>query len=214
LNTGASIRYPVVFTGNERRVEVTGEAYFEVAHNAGKPFIVHVRYPSNGGAGGGQGREMDVQVVGTHFNINAYPDEAVIKTTLLQGAVNIKCNNYQTLLTPGQQAQVGSGAPQVINNVNVDAVIAWKNGRFIFDNADIDAVMRQLTRWYDIDVVYEGAKPTQRFIGPLDRNITLSKVAFILEYMTPGIHFRIEGRKLIVTSSSPNEPSGITKPHT
>lgn len=205
LNTGASIRYPVVFTGNERRVQITGEVYFEVAHNASKPFIVHVS--------GQHGKEMDVQVVGTHFNINAYHDEAAIKTTLLEGSVNIKYNNYQTLLKPGQQSQVGSGTPQVINNVNVGAATAWKNGKIIFENADIDAVMRQLTRWYDIEVEYEGAKPTQRFIGPLDRNISLSRVVFILEYMT-GIHFRIEGRKLIVLSSTTGDSSKNTKPHT
>lgn len=205
LNTGASIRFPVVFTGNERRVAITGEAYFEVAHNAGKPFIVHVS--------GKQGKEIDVQVLGTHFNINAYHDEAAIKTTLLEGSVKIKYNNYQTLLKPGQQSQVGSGTPQVINNVSVEAVTAWKNGKIIFENADIDAVMRQLTRWYNIEVVYEGAKPAQRFIGPLDRNISLSRVVFILEYMT-GIHFRIDGRKLIVLSSTPDDSSKNTKPHT
>jgi len=197
LNAGASVRYPVVFTGNERKVEITGEVYFEVAHNVNKPFIVHVS--------GQKGPGMDVQVLGTHFNINAYHNEAVIKTTLLEGSVKIKLNDYQTLLKPGQQSQVGNGMPQVINNVNVDAVVAWKNGRFNFANADIDQVMRQLTRWYDIEVVYEGAKPVDTFIGEMERNLMLSQVVEGLEAMT-GLHYRIEGKKLVVLASTTKDP--------
>lgn len=195
LNAGASIRYPVEFSGNERKVEITGEAYFEVAHDATKPFIVHIS---------GQKGQIDVQVLGTHFNINAYDDEAVIKTTLLEGSVQIKLNNYQTLLTPGQQSQVGNGAPQVINNVDLDAVVAWKNGVFSFKDTDIDVVMRQLIKWYDIEVVYEGDKPSDKISGDMQRNFTLPQVAKSLEFMT-GLHFRIEGRKLIVPAALPND---------
>jgi transmembrane sensor len=204
LNAGASIRYPVAFTGNERRVEITGEAYFEVTHDKSKPFIVHVSDHQGGG--------MDVQVLGTHFNINAYNDEAVIKTTLLEGSVKI-VNRQSTfagasadepandkeksiVLKPGEQAQVGDGVTKVIHDANVDAVIAWKNGRFNFDNADITIVMRQLAKWYNVEVVYEGPKPTQLLVWEAERNQMLSQVVKLLEYT--GVHSRIEGQKLIV----------------
>lgn len=188
LNTGASIRYPVAFTGNERRVEITGEAYFEVAHDKTKPFIVHVPGNNNG---------MDVQVLGTHFNINAYKEAAVIKTTLLQGSVKIKQGTIETLLKPGQQALVSNGTAQVLKAVDVKAAVAWKNGLFNFDNADIMAVMDQLTKWYNVEAVYEGPKPTKLFMGGTGRNQLLSDAVKLLE-LTGGVHFRIEGRKLIV----------------
>jgi transmembrane sensor len=195
LNAGASIRYPVAFTGNERIVEVTGEAYFEVAHQADKPFIVHVSDQKGG--------EIDVQVLGTRFNINAYIDEADIKTTLLEGSVKINVGDSQTLLEPGHQAQVSNGIATVFPDANADGAIAWKNGRFNFENADIDGVMRQLTKWYDIRVVYEGLKPTKKFKGEMERNLTLPQVLKALELTTPGVRFRIEGRKLIVMSPRP-----------
>jgi transmembrane sensor len=194
LNAGASIRYPVAFTGNERKVEVTGEAYFEVAHQANKPFIVHVSDQKGG--------RMDVQVLGTRFNINAYHDEKAIKTTLLEGSVRINLGNSQTLLKPGQQAQVSNGITEVFRDANVDATIAWKNGRFNFEDADIDGVMRQLTKWYNIRVVYEGPKPTRKFKGEMERNLTLPQVLKALE-ITTGIQFRIEGRTLVIMSPRP-----------
>jgi ferric-dicitrate binding protein FerR (iron transport regulator) len=205
LNTGSSIRYPVAFTGNERKVEITGEVYFEVAHNAAKPFIVHVADH--------RGTGMDVQVLGTHFNINAYNDESAVKTTLLQGSVKIKLNNYQTLLKPGQQSQVGSGTPQVISVANPEKAIGWKNGKFSFDDTGIDEVMRQLAKWYNVDVVYEGARPSQAIFGDLERDLPLSQVTSMLHSLT-GIHFRIEGRKLIVISSSSGDPHKNTRQHT
>ncbi|OQP64110.1 hypothetical protein A3860_22145 [Niastella vici] len=189
LNTGASIRYPVAFTGNERKVEITGEAYFEVAHDKTRPFIVHV--PGNNGNG------MDVQVLGTHFNINAYNEAAVIKTTLLEGSVKIKQGNMETLLKPRQQAQVGNGTTKVLKEVDVKAAVAWKNGLFNFDNADITAVMDQLTKWYNVEAVYEGPKPTKLFMGGTGRDQLLSDAVKILE-LTGGVHFKIEGTKLIV----------------
>jgi transmembrane sensor len=188
LNTGASIRFPVAFTGNERSVEITGEAYFEVAPDKTKPFIVHVF----GNKGGG----MDVQVLGTHFNINAYNEAAVIKTTLLEGSVKIKQGNSETLLKPGQQAQVGDGKTTILNDVNMDAAIAWKNGRFNFDNDEIGVVMDQLTKWYKVEAAYEGPRPTKLFIGEMERNQLLSEVIKMLE-LTGGVHFTIEGDKLI-----------------
>jgi ferric-dicitrate binding protein FerR (iron transport regulator) len=208
LNTGASIRYPVSFTGSERKVEITGEAYFEVAHNASKPFIVHVTDQ--------KGTQMDVQVLGTHFNINAYQDETTIKTTLLEGSVKIvnprhvgagwqtaNGKEIPVILKPGQQAQVGDSVTKVVRNANMEAAIAWKNGRFNFDNDDITVVMRQLTKWYDVEGVYDGPKPTQLFIGEMERGQMLSQVIKILEYT--GVHFRIEGRKLVVMSKETYE---------
>jgi transmembrane sensor len=189
LNTGASIRYPVVFTGSERRVAITGEAYFEVAHDASKPFIVHVT--------GNKGAGIDVQVLGTHFNINAYNDEAVIKTTLLEGSVKV-VNEQSTILKPGQQAQTGSGVTKVVRDVNVDAETAWKNGRFNFIKADITVVTRQLAKWYNIEVAYEGVQPTKLLTGEMERTQMLSQAVKMLEYAE--IHTRIEGRKLIVMS--------------
>lgn len=191
LNTGASITYPVAFTGNERKVEITGEAYFEVAHDKTKPFIVYV--PANNGNG------MNVQVLGTHFNINAYNGGALIKTTLLAGSVKVKQGNAETLLKPGEQAQVGNGTTKVLKDVDVNAAIAWKNGQFNFDGAGITDVMDQLTKWYNVEAVYEGPKPTKTFMGGTGRNQLLSDAVKILE-LTGGVHFRVEGNKLIVIS--------------
>jgi transmembrane sensor len=202
LNAGASIRYPVEFSGNERKVEITGEVYFEVAHNATKPFIVHVS---------GQKGPMDVEVLGTHFNINAYDDEAAIRTTLLEGSVKVsrgqkaEGNEQSVILKPGEQVSLSqSSHPSHPIPVQTDAVVAWKNGIFSFNNTDIDIVMRQLIKWYDIEVVYEGDKPSDKISGEMQRNLTLPQVAENLEFMTH-LHFRIEGRKLIVPAASPND---------
>ncbi|MFL5747897.1 MAG: FecR family protein [Niastella sp.] len=196
LNAGASIRYPVEFSGNERKVEITGEVYFEVAHDATKPFIVHVS---------GKKGSMDVQVLGTHFNINAYDDEPVMKTTLLEGSVKVTKDAASVLLKPGEQTSVSpSSQPSHPIPVQTEAVVAWKNGVFSFDNADIDVVMRQLIKWYDIEVVYDGDKPSDKISGEMQRNLTLPQVAENLEFMT-GLHFRVEGRKLIVPAASPND---------
>jgi transmembrane sensor len=205
LNAGASIRYPVAFTGSERKVEVTGEVYFEVAHHTNKPFIVHVSSQNSSA--------FDVQVLGTHFNINAYNDEDIVKTTLLEGSVSIKQGDSVTLLKPGQQAQLSNSFTKVLPVANMDAVTAWKNGRFQFDKVDIDVVMRQLKKWYDIEVVYEGPKPTKLFIGEIERNNMLSQVLRMLKYSVEntGIQFRIEGKKLIVMSSELETQQSNTK---
>jgi len=203
LNAGASIRYPVEFSGNERKVEITGEVYFEVAHDATKPFIVHVT---------GQKGPMDVQVLGTHFNINAYDDEPLMKATLLEGSVRVQsvpaqpgANRQSAILKPGEQVSL-SQSSQLSQPIPVqtDAVVAWKNGIFSFKDTDIDVVMRQLIKWYDIEVVYEGDKPSDKISGDMQRNFTLPQVADALGFMT-GLHFRIEGRKLIVPAASPND---------
>lgn len=200
LNAASSIRYPTAFTGKERRVEITGEAYFEVAQNKAKPF--HVTFNSPLGVGGGG--QADIQVLGTAFNINAYPDEPNLKTTLLEGAVKIifpASPNYsrETRLNPGQQALLEKSTPgiRVIDNVDTSAVTAWKNGYFNFNKLDIRTVMRQLSRWYDVEISYEGEIKNQTFYGGIQRNLPLSKLFHILE--KSDIHFKIDGKKVIVT---------------
>jgi len=184
LNTVSSIRYPTAFIGNERKVEITGEAYFEIAHDATKPFKVIV----NG---------TEVKVLGTHFNINAYNDEATIKTTLLEGSVSLSKAGKIITLKPGQQAQVGNSRDiKVIDNVDTDQEVAWKNGYFSFNNADLQTVMRQIGRWYDMEVLYEGKIPERQFGGKIDRNSNAVEVLKILEESK--VHFRIEDGKIVV----------------
>lgn len=186
LNSGSSIRYPVVFSGTERTVEITGEVYFEVAKNEKQPFAVTAR---------GQ----TVKVLGTHFNINAYSDEATIRTTLLEGSVAVTPpgSTKPVLLKPGQQAAVTQAAVDVIANADTEAAVAWKNGYFQFSEADLKTVMRQLERWYDVEIVYEGKVPQPVFSGKLSRNAQASQVLKVLEQNR--VHFRIEGKKIIVT---------------
>lgn len=182
LNAASSIRYPTAFKGNERAVQISGEVYFEVAKNSKMPFRVHVNHRS------------EVEVLGTNFNINAYDNEASINTTLLEGAV--KMNG--TLMRPGQQAKLMNtgGNVQVINNADIDKVMAWKNGFFNFDNMSLEEAMRQLSRWYDIDVVYAQGIPTVKMAGEMKRDLNLSQLLEALKEL--GLHCQIEGRKLIV----------------
>lgn len=197
LNAATSIRYPTAFTGNERAVELTGEAYFEIKKNHAKPFRVHLASPSVGGGG----REGLIEVLGTHFNVNAYPDEALFKTTLLEGQVREWASNDTTnikeavTLHPGQQAQMkntsaGNGHIRVVEDADTEEAIAWKNGLFYFDNVDIQAIMRQLARWYRVQVVFKGKVPARRFAGQVSRSANLSQVLKILELSR--IHFTIE----------------------
>jgi transmembrane sensor len=205
LNAGSSVRYPIAFVGNERKVEITGEAYFEVAHNAGKPFYV-------------TRDNVEVKVLGTHFNVNAYEDEADIKVTLLEGSVKVSGGMNAVTLKPGQQAQAALAASSrsesgtsidrqvtLSNSVDLDQVMAWKNGKFQFDRTPLPVVMRQLSRWYDIEVVYEKGIPNVVFAGEMGRDLNLSQVLKVLSKME--VNFKIEvrpddplgrGRKLIV----------------
>lgn len=205
LNAASSIRYPTVFNESERRVEVSGEVYFEVAHltapparGGGKvPFIVSVHPLAEGG------RNSEVEVLGTHFNINAYDDEPTIKTTLLEGAVKINCGNRNALLQPSQQASYSNDDPQnntpirVIPHVNVEDVVAWKNGFFQYKSVDLPSVMRQVARWYDLNIVYAGNIPTDRFTGKIPRSVSIARLLKWLEWSD--IHFKIEGKTMIVT---------------
>lgn len=188
LNAASSIRYPTVFTGRERKVELTGEAYFEVESNSSMPFKVALQ-------GGGE-----VLVLGTHFNINAYADEELQKTTLLEGAVSIAAGGQHKTLRPGQQAQMEPGnaaAGITVRETDVEAVVAWKNGYFQFNQADIRAVMRQIARWYDVEISYEGRVRDRKFWGDISRDAGIADVLKVLE--TSGVHFRIEGKKIVVT---------------
>jgi hypothetical protein len=182
LNAGSSITYPVAFIEKERKVSVSGEVYFEVAHHAAKPFVVAKD-------------AMEVRVLGTHFNINAYEDEDDIKVTLLEGSVKIKNGVTTGLLQPGQQARVTNDI-KLFSNVDMDGVMAWKNGYFQFDNASLQDVLKQLARWYDVDVVNEGQTKPRAFVGEMERTLNLSQVLKVLE--KNGLHFRLEGKKIIV----------------
>ncbi|HVK49274.1 MAG TPA: FecR domain-containing protein [Pseudobacter sp.] len=187
LNALSSIHFPVAFTGDTRLVEITGEAYFEVAGDARKPFLVRVN-------------DMEVNVLGTRFNVNAYPDEAFIGTTLLDGSVRVsvsKKNGQELVLSPGSQAQVLGGNIKLAKEVDLDQVIAWKNGQFNFNQTDLQAVLRQLSRWYDIDMKFEGEPPVRSFRGKITKDLQLSEVLKVLEEVD--VKFRIEGRTLIVT---------------
>jgi transmembrane sensor len=185
LNAASSLRYPTAFRGNERKVEVTGEVYFEVAKNKAMPFRVGVN------------KDMQVVVLGTHFNVNSYSNEASINTTLLEGSVQIANKDQKVILKPGQQAQINPGKKiNVVNDVNFKKVMAWKDGVFDFNNASLQEVMRQLERWYDIEVVYEKGVPDIEFVGRMGRDLSLSDVLKGLKLSE--VHFRLEGRKLIV----------------
>lgn len=191
LNTASSLRFPTAFTGKERIVELTGEGYFEVrplpADGHGKkPFIV-------------KAGEVQVVVLGTHFNVNAYTDEDAIKTTLLEGAVKVIMGSDAELLKPREQAQAfRQGTLKTVKQADLEQTMAWHNGVFAFRNASIVAIMRQAQRWYDIELIYEGkVNKDQTFTGDIPRNVALSQLLKILD-ATGSVHFRIEGKTVTV----------------
>jgi hypothetical protein len=188
LNAASSIRFPSYFTGNERKVEITGEAYFEVAKDAAKPFRVEFNNQS--------GEKGEIEVLGTHFNVNAYPEEEGIKTTLLEGSVKIKRGRNVLMLAPGQQAKVTSDNITLKNDVMLSQVVAWKDGFFVFNNSDIKIIMRQVARWYDVEVEFEGKMPSEGFTGKVSRNVPLSKFMKVLELND--VNVKTEGRKIII----------------
>ena len=185
LNAVSSIRYPTAFTGRERRVEITGEVYFEVEKNARMPFIVTVK-------------NMEVSVLGTHFNINAYQDEQDMKTTLLEGSVKVSNGRSHIVIKPGQQTQLsGNGAIKLVEDADLSEAVAWKDGRFEFKETDIKTIMRQIMRWYDVEVEYQGKVPDRYFTADISRTKSLSGVLKILKLSD--IDFQLAGKKLIVT---------------
>jgi ferric-dicitrate binding protein FerR (iron transport regulator) len=184
LNAASSLRFPTVFAGQERRVEINGEAYFEVAKNKKMPFVVSV----NG---------AEVQVLGTHFNVMAYEDEQSLRTTLLEGAVKFVKGSNSVTLKPGQQSQlIENGDIRVQSSINVEKVVSWKNGYFHFDGEDIDAVSKQLARWYDVEVTVSKLIE-DRFFAEIPRDTKLLEALRALE-LTGKVHFKLEGRKLVV----------------
>ena len=186
LDAASSIRFPVVFTGKERKVVITGEAYFEVVKNKDMPFKV-------------EANSTEIVDLGTHFNVNAYNDEASIKATLLEGKVKVSVHDQPpAFLIPGQQADINKeGKIKVLDNVDTDVAVAWMHGHFQFKSADIQSILRQIARWYDVDIVYEG-NVDLHFTGQLNKNLNVSKIFETLS-LTNEVHFKIEDKKIIVT---------------
>ncbi len=188
LNVASSITYPTAFTGRERKVEITGEAYFEVAPDKTMPFKV-------------KKNDVEVLVVGTHFNINTYEDESALRVTLLEGSVNVswKDKMFRSII-PGQQAALrpnqATGEIKVSNQIDMDEVMAWKNGWFNFNSLQVADIMRQIEKWYDVDVTYQGEVSSEHFSGIVSRNNNVSEVLKIME--PAGIKFKIEGKKIVV----------------
>jgi transmembrane sensor len=181
LNSESSLKYPTAFAGTTRNVEITGEAYFEVAKDQSKKFIVTAN-------------NLTTEVLGTYFNINTYPDESSSRVTLVEGSISVN----KILIQPNQQAQLTASGINILNNVDVESVMAWKNGTFDFGGADVEATMRTLARWYDVEVVYEGPRPVANFRGTIARQENISEVLKMLE-ITKAVQFKVEGRKVIVT---------------
>ena len=184
LNAGSSVTFPISFIGNERKVSITGEAYFEVTHDKARPF-----YVSSG--------DVQVKVLGTHFNVNAYDDEDALKVTLLEGSVRVSNNNNAVTIKPGQQASSIHHSSFIIHNSpDLDAVMAWKNGLFAFSHDNIQTVMRQLAKWYDLEVKFEGNITTDKFGGDISRDLPLTEV---LEFLKASqVNFEVQGRTVIV----------------
>lgn len=189
LNAGSSVRYPTVFKGKSREVETTGEVYFEVVHNASKPFRVKTG-------------SIVIEDIGTAFNINAYGDEPFVKTTLVEGSIRLHAGSNNKVLRPGMQGAIKTSSSEItVNNVEVEETIAWKEGLFNFNNLDMETVMRQIGRWYNMEIIYEGKKPEGHFSGIIDRNTNL---AFILKSLElSGMRFKVE------TSTTPAQMGKI-----
>lgn len=184
LNAASSITFPTAFIGKERKVSITGEAYFEVTQNRAMPFIV-------------ESGMNTVKVLGTHFNVNAYDNESDVSVTLLEGSVNVSRGISHKIIRPGQQARINKEEKiNLVNNVDVDHVVAWKNGRISFQGADIGTVMRQMSRWYDVDIEYS-EKMNDLFYADMSRATMLSDVLKALE-LTTNVHFKVVGRKVTV----------------
>ncbi|HEY1060644.1 MAG TPA: FecR family protein [Daejeonella sp.] len=187
LNAASNLRYPAIFTGNERMVELKGEAYFEVVSNKKMPF----RVKSN---------LQVVEVLGTHFNVNSYADEVTVRTTLIEGSVKILRENSKTTQTlqPGEQSSVNPDIPFVrVNSVNTEEFIAWKNGYFLFNNENIESIMRKIARWYNVDIEYKGEKPVGEFGGAVSKSKNISEVLRILQ-RTKAVNFKVQGRRVTV----------------
>jgi transmembrane sensor len=182
LNAQSSITFPTAFPGKTREVKITGEVYFEVAHNRKKPFSVSFN-------------DQQLVVLGTSFNINDYPEEPGSTTTLINGSIKLAASARSVILTPGEQAVVSNGL-KINSAVNIDQVLAWKNGTFNFNGQDFAASMRQLERWYNIKVVYDYGIPSEKLGGEIERNMTLNQALKVLDGIVA--RFRLDGNTLHV----------------
>jgi transmembrane sensor len=193
LNSASTLSYPTTFAGNERKVQLKGEAYFEISPNKNVPFRV-------------ESDNQIVEVLGTHFNINSYDDEDYVKTTLLEGSVKVILNSNPNeisktkLLKPGEQSLTKSNQSGIrIENADTEKAIAWKNGYFKFRNTPIKEIMREIERWYDVELVYEGKIPSDEFTGFISNDVKISAVLKIMEE-SGGVKFSVKGKKLKVKS--------------
>jgi ferric-dicitrate binding protein FerR (iron transport regulator) len=186
LNNSSSLTYPGTFAGQQQRtVKLEGEAYFEVAKDKAHPFVV-------------KSAGQEVKVLGTHFNIQAFPDDQTTRTTLIEGRVAVSSgrNALTTQLVPGEQALLTKGE-MAVSRVSIADVMAWKNGYFRFNNTPVEQVMQELSRWYGIEVSYEGPVSGERLTGRISRSRNISKVLTALE-ATQTVHFKVEGRRVTV----------------
>ena len=199
LNAASSLKFPTIFSGKERTVELAGEAYFQIAKNTAVPFKVFI-IPDSGGREMSKDELMQIEVLGTEFNVMAYSNEGDFRATLINGAVKVTVGNEISTLKPGQQARItvgrNSSFSKIASDINIEEVIAWKNGLFEFQDASIQSIMRQVERWYDVNIVYNG-KVDQQFIGKIPRQVKLSTLLKILE-STGWVHFMIDGKKITI----------------
>jgi hypothetical protein len=187
LDAASSIKFPVSFNGNDRKVEITGQVYFEVVYNKNKPFHVLV----NG---------QDIKDLGTHFNIKAYEDEPDITTTLIEGKLSISNNITSKILKPGQEAIVKQGEKSItVKSADVEESVAWKNGLFIFHQESLKDIMKTIARWYDVDIEYNGTKPLRKLGGTISKYKNINELLDNFK-ITSGIKYTIEGRRVILTN--------------
>lgn len=187
LNSNSSVRFPVSFSSGTRRIQVSGEVYLEVARNAQKPFLV-------------ESKGQVIEVLGTHFNINAYDEKQVVKTTLLEGSVKVslKGNTASKILRPGEQSITGSSHMIELKKIDTEGVIAWKNGYFLFNDDELANIMTELSQWYDVEVDYQSpGLRNQKFSGSISRSKSLRQVLRVLE-LTGNIKCKLEGRRITV----------------
>ncbi|HMG10836.1 MAG TPA: FecR domain-containing protein [Mucilaginibacter sp.] len=185
LDAASSITYPPEFTGNKRQVELMGEAYFEVSKDPTKPFCVNVD------------NKQQIEVLGTHFNVQAYPDDRDVTTTLLEGSVKLLYRNKHAILKPGQMAVNDPDKSLLIKPADIYEVMAWKNNMFVFNNENIKSIMKRLARWYDVDVVFEGDMEKVNFFGNYSRSKSLANLLKNIE-LTEKVHFKIKGRRVTI----------------
>jgi len=194
LNAASSLRFPIAFAGSERHVLLTGEAFFEVKPMSDKPFKVAVQTPLGDGG--------EIEVLGTHFNVNAYTDDELVRTTLLEGSVKIASSTSKNILKPGQAATVDkNGGLKVIKKADTESAVAWKNGFFTFKETSAQVVMQQVARWYNLEIEYAGKAPVNKLLnGNIPRNYSIEEVMKVLKVIGMQVKLDKVKRKILVTS--------------